>query len=85
MTITNAIRKAEKITGSKSTQKGHFYCFQYKGYEVSFAKNGGQEYATNYYTRKNGFNDDLMTDYFAGTFHDNLTQAFKFVDSISKA
>ena len=82
-TLTNAIKKAEKKTGKKATQQGQFYYYDYKGYQVSFAQNGNHDDVTCIYTRKHGHEDDLMTDYFAGTFHDNITQAFNFIDRIT--
>jgi hypothetical protein len=87
MTLKNAIKKAEKITGevSKTTNP---YIYNYKGYTVEFHKNGRgtieETDAVCFYTKQHGTHDELMTDYFAGTFHDNLTQAFKFIDSIYK-
>lgn len=80
MTLTNAIKKAEKTSKQTATKNGQFYTVDYRGYTVQFAQNGREDAATNFYTRKHGVNDDLATDYFAGTFHDNITQAFKFVD-----
>ena len=85
MNILNAIKKATKVTGQAPIQKGQFFHFEYKGYDISFAVNGRYSEtaeATNYYTRKIGFNDDLQTDYFAGTFWDNLTQCFNFIDKL---
>ena len=80
MTLTNAIKKAEKITGAKATIKGQHRYFEYKGFVLSFAQNGRYDEAANFYTRRKGQEDDLMTDYFAGTFHDNLTQAIDFIN-----
>ena len=80
MTIQNAIKKGEKITGEKVTITGSINFWNYKGYTVSFHKNGMYEDSCCFYTRKDGMEDDHYSDYFAGTFHDNLTQAFKFID-----
>lgn len=79
-TLTNTIKKAEKITGQTVRVEGGFYCFDYKGYSISFFRNGTGDEATNFYTRCHGMQDDHQTDYFAGTFHDNVTQAFRFVE-----
>ena len=84
MTLNNAITKAIKLTGMNPRIDGQFRKFDYKGYEISFAQNGRSDEATNYYTRKHNHNDDLTTDYFAGTFHDNLTKAFNFINVITK-
>ena len=85
MTPTNAIKKATKLSGSKPFISGQFYNFPYKGYNVSFAQNGTENQATCFYTKRNDLDDDMMTDYFAGTFHDNITQCFKFIDSMTKS
>jgi hypothetical protein len=83
-TLTNTIKKANKVTGQEPKMDGMFYTYLYKGYEVSFAKNGSSDYATNFYTKRANLKDDIYTDYFAGTFHDNISQAFKFVDYITR-
>lgn len=79
MTLTNAIKKAEKATGQKATKQGQFYTFTLLGSTISFAQNGRSDQATNFYTKRVGPQDDITTDYFAGTFHDNLTQAIDFI------
>lgn len=83
-TLTNAIKKANKITGSQPKKDGQFFSCLYKGYEVSFAQNGNMDDVTCIYTKKATAKDDITTDYFAGTFHDNITKAFKFVDYLTK-
>lgn len=80
MTLTNAIKKAEKVTGQKAQVNGQHRYFEYKGFVLSFAQNGRYDEATCFYTRRKGQHDDLMTDYFAGTFHNNLTQAINFIN-----
>jgi hypothetical protein len=79
-TLTSAIKKAKKITGMEPIISGQFFYFDYKGYEVSFAQNGNSDSATCFYTKRIGQKDDYQSDYFCGTFHDNLTQAFRFLD-----
>ncbi len=79
-TIENTIKKGIKITGNQPVKKGNFYFFSYKGYDVSFAQNGSSGDSTNFYTKRKGLEDDHMTDYFAGTFHDNISQCFRFID-----
>lgn len=83
MTLTNAIKKAEKLSGQSIQRDGLFYFVNYKGYAIQFCKNG-EEWATNFYTLKHGYQDEHQSDYFAGTFHDNLSQAFRFVDYMTK-
>lgn len=90
MTLENAIKKAAKVSGNPvlvliSTKLHHV---QYKGYTVSFYANGRIEpgvEATNYYTANvERTIDDLQSDYFPGCFHDNLSQAFKHIDYMTR-
>jgi len=37
-TLTNTIKKANKVTNSTPVVEGQFYNYLYKGYVVSFAK-----------------------------------------------
>lgn len=86
MTLTNTIKKAEKLSGVKVYKNGLFYVVIYKGYTVSFAANGREEEgveSTNFYTQRESVTrteDDRNSDYFHGTFHQNITQCFKFID-----
>jgi hypothetical protein len=83
MTLTKTIEKAEKISGSKIQKSGLLFFVEYKGYALSFFANGRIEdgvEATNFYTKRIGLQDDYNSDYFAGTFHDNILQAFRFID-----
>lgn len=83
-TLTNTIKKATKFNnGVAPKYTGCEYVFVYKGYEVSFHRNGREDSATCFYTKRKGDKDDIITDYFCGTFHDNLTQAVKFIDCIT--
>lgn len=87
MTLENTIKKAEKLSGSKVTAKGQNFLVIYKGYRVEFSANGRMEPGCDaccFYTSKSVRTaEDSMTDYWSGTFHDNITQAFKFIDSYS--
>lgn len=88
MTMKKTIAKLIKLTGQHiavDCNNLHYVC--YNGYTISFYPNGPMNEnaeATNFYTKKIGLQDDLQSDYFAGTFHENITQAFKFVERISK-
>jgi hypothetical protein len=79
MTITNAIKKIEKATGVRVEKTNHRYQAIFNNQVISFAQNGRYEEITNIETRILGMDDDIMTDYFCGTFHDNITQALKFI------
>jgi hypothetical protein len=84
MTLSKTITKAEKITGQKGSTNGQIFYFPYKGYTISFCANGRAEDdkdAIAFYTsNKSRTEDDRNSDYFPGTFHDNLSQAIKFID-----
>jgi len=89
MTIQNAIKKAEKFSGQKIQKNAvNQYWVKYKGYYISFLQNGradenGNADATNFYVRREDMEDDHQTDYFAGSFWDNLTKCFKFVERMT--
>jgi len=85
MKLTLAIKKAEKVTGAKAIVNGQFYSFIFGEEVLSFAVNGRLDEnstITCIKTRRNWDMDDSMTDYSAGCFHDNLTQALKFIKAI---
>ena len=86
MTIQNAIKKIQSLSGMK-VQKNevNLYWVNYKGYTISFHVNGrldenGNGEATNYYVKREDLTDDYQADYFAGSFWDNLTRCFKYVN-----
>ena len=91
MTLKSAIKKAEKLSGQKvQKNENNEYWVSYKGERVSFHINGrldenGEGTITGIYTckRERTFQDQ-MEEYFPGTFHDNLTQAFKFINYRNK-
>lgn len=83
MTLTNVIKKAERLSGQKIQKSDNLFFVNYKGYSVSFYANGKEEDnygATCFYTKRHGLEDEPQSDYFAGTFHDNITQCFRFID-----
>jgi hypothetical protein len=73
MTIKNAIKKLEKF-GKVTEQAGEWRAVR-AGYEVSFLRNGRGDEATCYRTRRVTDHDDSQSDYFAGSFWPNITQA----------
>jgi hypothetical protein len=87
MEIFKTIKKAEKLSGKKIQKNSvNQFFVDYKNYTISFFCNGRLEAgaeSTCFYTKKHGTHDDMTTDYFAGTFHENITQAFKFVDILT--
>lgn len=85
MNLPKTIKQAEKKTGNQIYRNGNFYVINYKNYSLSFCINGSEESTTNFYTKKNGFEDDHSTDYFAGTFHDSLLQGLRFIDILTKS
>lgn len=82
MNILNAIKKTEKLTGCKIIKKNGCYFVVKNNMELSFIKNGGDsDQAICFKTRRVNDNDDLMSDYHAGTFWDNLTQAINYINN----
>lgn len=83
MKLSKTIAKAEKITGQKPVVSNQTFHFSYNGYSISFCANGRVEEdndAICFYTTKTArTEDDMNSDYWPGTFHGNLTQAFKFI------
>lgn len=84
MTTLKAEKRIEKLTGKKVNvnENGQRWVRLDNGYIISFQNNGRfteTSEAVCFYTRNEKFDDDYQTDYFAGTFHENLTQAVKFV------
>lgn len=84
MKLSATIKKATKLTGNPVTSTGQTFYTQFNGYTLSFCANGRIEDDNDaicfYTTKKPRTEDDMNSDYFPGTFHDNLTQAFKFIN-----
>lgn len=83
MKVKTAIKKIEKYLGVKVEYVGHRYTFQYEDQVGSFLPNGhaggmGKEAmeaeACNWHRRRYDDHSDSMSDYFAGSFRDNVTQ-----------
>ena len=78
MKLENAIKKLSKF--GKVQNQGALYFAKVNNSIVEFMRNGAIEAdygITCIRTRSVRDNDDLMTDYFAGVWCDNLTQAIK--------
>ena len=88
MKLSKTILRAEHVTGEKASTNGQIFYFPYKGYTISFCANGRAEDdndAISFYTsNKIRTEDDRNSDYFPGTFHDNLSQAIKFIERITR-
>ena len=85
MKLATAIKKATKATGSEPTVKGQFYYFTFENSTISFAINGRMSEnatVTNFKTVTGKDETNTMIDYFDGTFHNNLTQALKFIGAL---
>jgi hypothetical protein len=82
MTVANAIKKLSKYgTVKVDDTKKHY--IHYRGYEVSFRPNGAltpDASITCEHTRQIGEESDINSDYFAGSYWNNLTQALKYVE-----
>jgi hypothetical protein len=90
MKVKSAIKKVEKRLGVKMKPSGWKYRGIYNGYEISFAPNGGradneetnpmERDACSFHARRLGDVTDIQTDYFTGSYYDNVTQLIKLVD-----
>lgn len=80
MTIQNAIKKLEKH-GFKTTigNTGNVFAVNphYKRW-IEVMRNGNSDDIAVIDLRTPGQDDDIMTDYHAGTFCDNITQAIRY-------
>ena len=77
MTIKNAIKKAERMIGEKVEEKNGEFIIKKNKKELSCIKSG--EEAMCFRTRGLNDHDNINTDYFAGVFWDNLTQAINSI------
>ncbi len=80
MKIANAVKKLEKASGKKveKDERSNEYYVIIKKKVVSFMKNGMSDDAVCFYVRNENLHDDIQTDYFAGSFFRNLTQAINY-------
>ena len=81
MKLENAIKKIEKRLGKGCVDISDRKAWvEHEGTILSFwVKNGGEDHCHGWHTRRHNDHSDLMTDYFAGTFHSNLTQALSWL------
>ena len=81
MKLENAIKKIEKRLGKGCVDISDRKAWvSHGGNILSFwVKNGREDHCHGWHTRRHDDHSDLMTDYFAGTFHDNLTQALSWL------
>jgi len=81
MKLENAIKKIEKRLGKGCVDISDRKAWvEHEGTILSFwVKNGGEDHCHGWHTRRHNDHSDLMTDYFAGTFHNNLTQALSWL------
>ena len=78
MKLTNAIKRLGKLT--KVEKNGQFFYGEINSSLVEFAANGKIDEDTNITcirVRRTNDNNDSMTDYFAGVWCDNLSQAIR--------
>lgn len=77
MKLEAAIKKIEKRLGKNKVVLQGMKAYVYHNGKVLefFTRNGTEDHCSNWYIRRDGDQDDLMTDYFCGSFRQNLTQA----------
>jgi len=86
MKVRNAIKKVKSYFAKQGIEidvqlVGHRWTFEHNGYVGSFLANGActdedqmDREAHNFHVRAVNDHSDLMTDYHAGSFRDNITQ-----------
>ena len=86
-----AVKKVEKALGVKMEKTGSRWACVYDGYVLSWIASPGWKAegdtlvedgvleAGNWHIRKENDHSDSMTDYFAGSFFDNVTQLINYV------
>jgi hypothetical protein len=83
MKVANAVKKLEKLTGKTVTKnQNNLYSVVIGQNVISFYPNGrdsADAEITCIKTRRINDVDDSMSDYSAGCFHDNITQAYNFI------
>ena len=81
MKLESAIKKIEKRLGKGCVDISDRKAWvEHEGTILSFwVKNGGEDHCHGWHTRRHNDHSDLMTDYFAGTYHSNLTQALSWL------
>ena len=81
MKLASAIKKIEKRLGKGCVDISDRKAWvEHEGNILSFwIQNGGEDHCHGWHTRRHNDHSDLMTDYFAGTYHDNLTQALSWL------
>ena len=81
MKLESAIKKIEKRLGKGCVEISDRKAWVSHGENIlSFwVKNGGEDHCHGWHTRRQNDHSDLMTDYFAGTYHSNLTQALSWL------
>jgi hypothetical protein len=77
MKLTNAIKKLEKVSENGVNKEGQIYSGVINGNVVSFSQNGREDSAVCFHIKAVGEKSDSMTDYFPGTFCNNLSQAIR--------
>ena len=78
MKVTNAIKKLEKA-GMKVTNNGKFYRAEYDGGRIEFIDQMGSAICINSCSFNLEKQRDSQTDYSPECYHDNITQAIRFV------
>lgn len=81
MKLESAIKKIEKRLGKGCVEISDRKAWvSHEGTILSFwVKNGDEDHCHGWHTRRHNDHSDLMTDYFAGTYHSNLTQALSWL------
>ncbi len=80
MTLTNAIKKLEAKTQTEVVKLGGAYQVPYNDRIIEVTKNGRDDLVATIRVRRPNDHDDSMSDYSAGAFFNNLSQAIRFCE-----
>ena len=79
MKLENALKKLEKLGHTVKNETPQIYFIENEKNNLSFCRNGGENNweAICFNVRRKTDHSDTMTDYHAGSFYPNLSQALK--------
>jgi hypothetical protein len=80
MTLTNGIKKLEAATQTEVIKLNGVYQVPYRERIIEMTKNGRDDLIATIRVRRPNDHDDSMSDYSAGAFFNNLSQAIRFCE-----
>lgn len=80
MTLTNAIKKLEAKTQTEVIKLHNVYQVPFNDRVIEITQNGHDDEVATIRVRRPNDHDDSMSDYSAGAFFNNLSQAIRFCE-----